>query len=74
MSELEPSDPSSWGAIRKRLLRFVTNTIQREQTIDKLVSNQSKHSEDIHELEKRMARIEAQQEVIIRLLERDQRE
>jgi len=48
--------------------------INFERTIDRLVRNQSAHQKLLNDLDDRVRRIEAQQEIIIRLLERDRRD
>ena len=72
---VEGPDPSdlglSWPVVRDRIFRFARNIVRLERTIDRLVHGQARDRKDLNELLERMRKIEAQHELIIRLLERD---
>ena len=67
------SELKTWSGARDRIIRFAANLISFERTIDRLVRNQSAHQQLLNDLDDSVRRIEAQQEIIIRLLERDRR-
>lgn len=66
-------ESTTWKSARDRIVRFAGNLLNLEKTIDRLVRNQGQHRTAIKDLDDRLRRIEAQQEIIIRLLERDRR-
>jgi hypothetical protein len=68
------SELKTWSGARDRVIRFAANLVNFERTIDRLVRNQSAHQKLLNDLDDRVRRIEAQQEIIIRLLERDRRD
>ena len=74
----EPSEPggeiTSWAGARDRIIRFARNIFKFERTIDRLVDNQAKQQKLLNDLHNRVQRIEAQQEIISRLLERDRKD
>ena len=74
----EPSEPggeiTSWAGARDRIIRFARNIFKFERTLDLLVDNQAKQQKLHNAPHQRLQRIEAQQEIIIRLLERDRKD
>lgn len=77
-SDQDPSEPereiTTWSAARDRIIRFARNILTFERTVDRLVDNQAKQQKLLNDLHGRVQRIEAQQEIIIRLLERHQKD
>ena len=63
----------TWQGARDRLIRFAANLLRFERTMDRLVRNQGAQQTVLNALNDRVRRIEAQQEIIIRLLEREHR-
>lgn len=75
MSEDAPQEEvTTWAGARERIIRFARNIFVFERTMDRLVNNQAKQQTILSDLNARVRRIEAQQEIIIRLLERDRRD
>lgn len=75
MSEDAPQEEvTTWAGARERIIRFARNIFVFERTMDRLVNNQAKQQTILSDLNARVRRIEAQQEMIIRLLERDRRD
>lgn len=74
----DPVDPEndvkSWASARDRIIRFASNIVTIERTVDRLVTNQAAQQKLLNSLNSRVQTIEAQQEVIIRLLERGRRD
>lgn len=73
----EDAQLTSWRAARDRIVRFAGNIVGLERTIERLVRGQVRQAGEIDDLaaamddlKVRMERLEAQQEIIIRLLER----
>lgn len=64
----------SWSTARDRIIRFARNILGIERAVDRLVNNQAAQQALLNDLNARVNRIEAQQEIIIRLLERGRRD
>ena len=65
---------TTWKGARDRVIRFAANLFRFESTLDRLVRNQGAQQRLLNDLGDRVRRIEAQPEIIIRLLERDRRD
>lgn len=70
----ESGEVRTWSGARDRIVRFARNLFVFERTMDRLVNNHAKQQTLLSDLNERVRRIEAQQEIIIRLLERDRRD
>ena len=76
----EKGDPNhdgqvtSWASARDRFFRFVGNIVRFERALHDVVDNHKRQQRLLNDLNNRVQRIEAQQEIIIRLLERDRKD
>ena len=64
----EGDDSYSWAEFRDRCFAFGRNLVRFERSIEALTKGQAEQQKILNDLARRVDRLEAQQDIIIRLL------